>query len=43
MKVSCKPVPKLVTKEGADGTLFRLVAIVTGLKNTFKVNDWFKI
>jgi hypothetical protein len=36
MKVSCKPVPKLVTKDGNDGKLFKLVAIVTGLKNTFK-------
>lgn len=36
MKISCKSVPKLVTKEGENGSLFKLVAWVTGMKNSFK-------
>jgi len=38
MKISCKTIPKLVTKSSAetDGALFKLVAWVTGLKNSFK-------
>jgi len=38
MKISCKTIPKLVTKSSAseDGKLFKLVAWVTGLKNSFK-------
>lgn len=37
MKLSCKSVPKLVTKpDDADDRLFKLVAWVTGLKNSFK-------
>jgi hypothetical protein len=36
MKISCKTVPKLVTKDGEQGKLFKLVAWVTGLKNSVK-------
>ncbi|GBG32964.1 Hypothetical Protein FCC1311_091902 [Hondaea fermentalgiana] len=36
MKLACKSVPKLVTKEGADDALFHLVVMVTGWKNSFK-------
>jgi len=37
MKISCKTVPKLVTKENdEDDRLYKLVAWVTGLKNSFK-------
>jgi len=36
VKLACKSVPKLVTKEGADDALFRLVVMVTGWKNSFK-------
>jgi hypothetical protein len=30
MKITGKSTPKLVTKEGAEGRLFRLVAWITG-------------
>jgi predicted MFS family arabinose efflux permease len=36
MKIACKSVPKLVSKPGKDDALFRLVAWVTGMKNSFK-------
>ncbi|KAG5182558.1 putative membrane transporter [Tribonema minus] len=36
MKISGKSTPKLVTKEGAEGRLFRLVAWITGMKNATK-------
>eukprot|EP00948_MAST-09A_sp_MAST-9A-sp1_P001148 g1148.t1 len=36
MKVSCKTIPKLVTKDGDKGRLFWIVAWVTGMKNSFK-------
>jgi len=36
MKLSCKSMPKLVSKPGDDDKLFVLVAWVTGLKNSFK-------
>lgn len=38
MKISCKTIPKLVTKKDADeeSSLFKLYSIVTGLKNSFK-------
>jgi predicted MFS family arabinose efflux permease len=36
MKIACKSVPKLVSKPGEDDSLFRLVAWVTGMKNSFK-------
>ncbi|CAK9113743.1 rRNA biogenesis protein RRP5 (Ribosomal RNA-processing protein 5) (U3 small nucleolar RNA-associated protein RRP5) (U3 snoRNA-associated protein RRP5), partial [Durusdinium trenchii] len=36
IKISCKSTPKLTTKEGADDALFRIVALVTAMKNSFK-------
>uniref|UniRef100_A0A7S2WN85 Major facilitator superfamily (MFS) profile domain-containing protein n=1 Tax=Mucochytrium quahogii TaxID=96639 RepID=A0A7S2WN85_9STRA len=36
MKLSCKSIPKLVTKEGQNGRLFKYVAWVTGMKNSLK-------
>ena len=38
MKISCKTIPKLVTKQDADeeSKLFKLYSVVTGLKNSFK-------
>mmetsp|Transcript_17284 Transcript_17284/g.30464 ORF Transcript_17284/g.30464 Transcript_17284/m.30464 type:complete len:536 (+) Transcript_17284:142-1749(+) len=36
MKISCKTVPKFVSKPGDDDGLFKIVAFVTGLKNSFK-------
>jgi len=36
MKLSCKSMPKLVSKPGDDDKLFSIVAWVTGLKNSFK-------
>ncbi|CAM9245362.1 unnamed protein product [Scytosiphon promiscuus] len=36
MKLTGKATPKLVTKEGAEGRLFQLVAWLTGMKNALK-------
>eukprot|EP00903_Cladosiphon_okamuranus_P018339 g16871.t1 len=36
MKLTGKSTPKLVTTEGAEGRLFRLVAWLTGMKNALK-------
>ncbi|KAG5186385.1 putative membrane transporter [Tribonema minus] len=36
MKLTGKSTPKLVTKEGAEGRLFRMVAWITGMKNATK-------
>lgn len=36
MKLTAKSMPKLVTKEGAEGRLFQLVAWLTGMKNALK-------
>ncbi|CAM9206355.1 unnamed protein product [Ectocarpus fasciculatus] len=36
MKLTGKATPKLVTKEGAEGRLFRVVAWLTGMKNALK-------
>mmetsp|Transcript_311 Transcript_311/g.394 ORF Transcript_311/g.394 Transcript_311/m.394 type:complete len:512 (-) Transcript_311:376-1911(-) len=36
MKLSCKSMPKLVTKANAEDKLFRIVAWVTGWKNALK-------
>ncbi|CAN0379496.1 unnamed protein product, partial [Discosporangium mesarthrocarpum] len=36
MKITGKSTPKLVTKEGQEGRLFKLVARVTGMKNAIK-------
>jgi predicted MFS family arabinose efflux permease len=36
MKIACKSVPKLVSEPGKEDALFRLVAWVTGMKNSFK-------
>ena len=36
MKLTGKATPKLVTKEGAEGKLFQLVAWLTGMKNALK-------
>ncbi|CAM9605603.1 unnamed protein product, partial [Sphacelaria rigidula] len=36
MKITGKSTPKLVTKKGAEGRLFQLVAWLTGMKNALK-------
>jgi len=36
MKIQGKSVPKLCTKAGDDDVLFRVVAVLTGMKNTLK-------
>lgn len=36
MKLTGKATPKLVTKDGAEGRLFELVAWLTGMKNALK-------
>lgn len=36
MKLTGKATPKLVTKDGAEGRLFRIVAWLTGMKNALK-------
>lgn len=36
MKLTGKATPKLVTKEGAEGRLFQVVAWLTGMKNALK-------
>lgn len=36
MKLTGKATPKLVTKDGAEGRLFQLVAWLTGMKNALK-------
>lgn len=36
MKLTGKATPKLVTREGAEGRLFKTVAWITGMKNALK-------
>ena len=40
-KLAGKSVPKLVTPEGQEGALFRIVARLTGMKNSFKGMGYF--